>query len=121
MVNFLRCYGALLIVDGMLAAFSSAYVIAGITPSNAAHLITSWTFPIFLVAWVQADARSRRCTPCFDFGFFLLPIWTLSVPWYLIWTRGWRGVLVALMFYFLAVFPGVVANIVWIVVVMSVG
>ena len=114
--DFMRYYGGLLIVTAMLAVFNSVYVIAGIPPSGPAQLIASYTLPLCFVTWVQADARTRRCTPCFDFGTFILAIWVFSVPWYLIWTRGWRGLLLAMMFFGLLIFPTCVAIFVWIVV-----
>jgi hypothetical protein len=112
---FLRSYGWLLIVTAIVAVFQSLYVIAGATPSMYAQLIASCTLPICFATWVQTDARIRRCTPFFDFGTFVLVIWTLAIPWYLIWTRGWRGLLVTLMFFGLWVLPAFVASFVWIV------
>ncbi len=100
----------------MLAVFNSVYVMAGVTPSTPAQLIASYTLPICFVTWVQADARDRCCTPCFDFGTFVLAIWFVAVPWYLIWTRGWRGFLVTFMFFGLLILPTFVAVVVWIVV-----
>ena len=69
MANFLRSYGWLLTVAVMLGAFQAAYVLAGVVPSTAAQLIAWYTLPICLTMWVQEDARSRRCTPCFDLVF----------------------------------------------------
>ena len=115
-VTFLRCYGWLLIVAAMLAVFNSVYVVAGVTPSTFARLITAQTLPICFATWVQADARSRRCTPCCDFGMFVLATWILSVPWYLIWTRGWRGLLVTASFFGLLILPSLTAVFVWILV-----
>jgi hypothetical protein len=113
---FLRFYGGLLIVSAMLAVFDSVYVIVGITPSNPAQLISTFTLPICFATWVQADARARRCTPCFDFGWFVGATWIFSIPWYLIWTRGWRGLLLTFMFFGLFILPTFVAVFVWTVV-----
>jgi hypothetical protein len=119
MAAFLRCYGGLLIVSATIAVFNSAYVIAGVTPSKLAELIAFCTLPICFATWVQTDARIRRCTPFFDFGTFVLVIWSLAIPWYLIWTRGWRGLLLTLMFFGLLVLPAFVATVVWTVVAIA--
>jgi hypothetical protein len=50
---------------------------------------------------------------------FILATWSVSVPWYLIWTRGWRGMLLALMFLGLMIVPSFVAYFVWTVAVMA--
>ena len=47
--------------------------------------------------WVTRDARTRRRYPFFDFGTLVFFTCGLAVPVYLIWTRGWRGVLVLLL------------------------
>ena len=99
----------------MLAVFNSVYVVAGITPSAPAQWILSYTLPICFVTWVQADARFRRCTPCCDFGTFVLATWLIAIPWYLIWTRGWRGLLITAIFLGLLILPTIVAVFVWIV------
>lgn len=70
---------------------------------------------VCFVTWVQYDAGRRRCTPCFDFGTFVMATWGFSVPVYLVWTRRWWGVLVAVMFLGLWLLPFIVAMIVWIV------
>ena len=118
-IGFVRCYGALLVVSGMLAAFHSAYVIAGVPQSPAALMIASFLLPVCFVTWVQFDARKRRCTPCFDFGTFVMATWAFSVPLYLIWTRGSWGVPLAAMFVALFVLPYLVAMIVWIAVAIQ--
>ena len=117
--DLMRRYGELATVTVMLAVFNSVYVVAGAEPSTPTQLIASYTMPICFVRWVQADARARRCTPCFDFGTFVLVTWVFSVPWYLIWTRGWRGLLVTFMFVGLLVFPTFVAVVLWIVLAIA--
>ena len=112
-MDFLRRYGLLLVVSGMLAAFQAAYVVVGLVPSPAAQSIARYSLPVCFALWVQADSRARRCTPCFDFGAFVLFTWAVSVPWYLFWTRGWQGLPIALMFFGALIFPGFVAIFVW--------
>jgi hypothetical protein len=116
---FLRSYGWLLMASAIIAVFLSLYVIFNITPSGYAHLIASCTLPVCFATWVQSDARIRRCTPFFDFGTFILVLWSLAIPWYLIWTRGWRGLLVILMFIGLWMFPTIVARVVWIIMAIK--
>jgi hypothetical protein len=46
---------------------------------------------IVLVAWMVADAKERRRTPCFDYGFFLFMLYPFSLFWYWTRLRGWSG------------------------------
>jgi len=120
-IKFLRYYGALFVVSALVALFLAVYVIADIPPSPAALAILWLLLPISFVTWVQFDAHRRRCTPCFDFATFMMSTWIFSVPIYLIWTRGWRGVLLAGMFLalFLAPFVVVVVLAVFVAIVRS--
>ena len=110
---FLRSYGWLLIVTAIVAVFQSLYVIAGTAPALYAQLIADFTMPVCFMTWVQTDARIRRCTPFFDFGTFVFFTWSIAIPVYLIWTRGWRGVLVTFMFLGLWILPAFIATVVW--------
>ena len=114
---FVRSYLWLFIVTIMLAAFDSCYVIFNVSPSPLAIVIMQYTMPICFATWVQTDARRRGCTPCFDFGMFVAMIWALTVPWYLIWTRGWRGVALTAMFIGMFLTPYIVATVVYIYLV----
>ena len=118
--SFLRCYGALLFVTIMVAGFNSVYVVIGVVPSYAAQMIGAFTLPIYFVAWVQSDARGRRCTPFFDFGTFMMATWPVSVLWYLIWTRRWRGLLLVLMFLGLLFATTIVPFVVWVILGIAV-
>jgi len=55
--------------------------------------ILSYALPVTIALWVAADLRQRGHTPCFDLPFLLLLAWPLSILWYCLWTRGWRGLL----------------------------
>jgi hypothetical protein len=61
-----------------------------------------------------SDARRRGCTPFFDFGFLAYITLPLSLPWYLVRTRGWlRGLLVLLFVVALWLAPRIIAMIAW--------
>lgn len=113
----LRCYFWLFIAAILLGAFNSAYVVLGLMPSMMAEFINAYMLPICFATWVQADARRRQCTPCFDFGMFVAMVWIIVVPWYLMRTRGWRGLLLSLMFLGLLVTPYLIPVIVYMVLV----
>src|SRR5262245_8773583 len=53
--------------------------------------IWSVVFALLVASWATADAQSRSCQRSFDFGFFIMSWWPLTLPFYLIRTRGIRG------------------------------
>jgi hypothetical protein len=94
----------------VLAAALTFYYRAG-RPAPRFEYLTGYIFAWMTMMWIVADARRRRATPCFDFGFLCLVTYPLSLPVYCLCSRGWRGflmlgVLVAL--WVLPVFMGAI-------------
>jgi|SRR5215831_5340092 len=59
-----------------------------------------------LATWLIADATQlRRAQPTFDHGWFVLTVFFVYVPYYLIATRRWRGFRIFLGVIFLFVLP----------------
>lgn len=112
MGRFCHAYGGPLVVAILLTLFQFLYVILDVVPSFAAEVILRNTLPVCLVIWMQDDARFHRKTPCFDFGLFLTGTFPLSILGYLAWSRGVRGLLVALYFLGLAILPALAAELV---------
>ena len=48
--------------------------------------------------WLKDDSRRRGISWVYDSGFFLYVAWALVMPYYLLKTRGARGILVVLAF-----------------------
>ena len=48
--------------------------------------------------WLRQDSRLRSVTSVYDLGMFLYVLWPLIMPYYLLKTRGTRGLLVILGF-----------------------
>jgi hypothetical protein len=75
------------------SAFLVAYVAIGSAPSQGAQQLTSVGLSLAMVLWVMADARLGRRTPCYDFGFLVAAFFPASLVWYVVWSRGRRGLL----------------------------
>src|SRR6516165_2501880 len=85
--------GMLVVAGAWFSALQVAYVAIGTTPSEAAAGLTSAGVALAFVIWVVADARARQQTPCYDFGFLVAVFFPASLCWYVVWSRGWRGML----------------------------
>jgi polyferredoxin len=48
--------------------------------------------------WLRTDSRRRAVLSVYDLGFFLYLAWPLVMPYYLLKTRGAKGLLVMLGF-----------------------
>jgi polyferredoxin len=65
--------------------------------------------------WLRTDSRRRGVLSVYDLGFFLYLGWAIVMPYYLIKTRGAKGLLVMLGFiaaYVGAAIIGIVLSIV---------
>jgi hypothetical protein len=48
--------------------------------------------------WLRTDSRRRGVVPVYDLGLFLYLAWPIVMPYYLVKTRGAKGLLVILGF-----------------------
>lgn len=100
-------------------AASSALLIAevalGPPPSELVVDLTSMALGLATMLWVVADARTRRQTPCYDFGFLVAVFYPASLVWYVLWTRGWRGLITLAALIGLMILPWFSASITWII------
>jgi hypothetical protein len=71
---------------------------------------------LLVIYWIIADARQRRCVPCFDFGFLVGIFLPFSLIWYAFWTRGRRGLLLLLAIAGSIYGPWICVVIVWVLI-----
>ena len=103
----------LLLLAAMFAVLWSLYAFAGQAPPESVWMLTDWCLSLFIVYWLIIDARSRHRVPCHDFGFLVYIFMPVAVPWYLVWTRGMRGLLTLGAFAGLFLLPRVAFVVVW--------
>jgi hypothetical protein len=85
-------FGALISLAVALSAFHLTYVGLGTAVSDEGNRVTSYSLALILIWWIVADARHARGElPCHDFGFLVGVALPVSLVWYLVWSRGWRG------------------------------
>jgi hypothetical protein len=97
------------------SVFFIAHVAAGPPPSETVQALTSLALVLSFVLWVMADARSRRRIPCYDFGFLVAVFFPASLVWYVLWSRGWRGLLTLAALIGLMLLPSVCGTVAWII------
>ena len=83
---------------------TGAYAVSGIEPPPSFTLIYIFGFLWIIGFWLRADIRKRGVNWIFDMGFFLYIAWPLILPYYLLKSRGAKGLLAIL--YFIATYIG---------------
>ena len=64
------------------------------------HLSDLWmvVFALLVAFWAHADAGTQKVHRSLDFPFYFLVLWPLTLPYYLVKTRGTEGVVYFLGF-----------------------
>lgn len=106
---FLKSFWAPMLVT---AAASMAYCGRppfGIAQHHAIYQLWTSLYWLTIAMWVIEDARCTGKTPCYDFGLFLSIAMPVTLLWYVVRSRGIKGILLLLLFFFLAGVPEMVA------------
>src|ERR1041384_4901395 len=74
------------------------YSARGIEPPGIYYLLYPIGFLWVIGWWLMRDSRKRGVRWVFDMGFFLYIAWPFIMPYYLIKTRGVKGLLTILIF-----------------------
>ena len=85
-------------------------------PGNS-RLVYVFAFAVFVTGWVSADRRARGIPVPFEFNILVYATWPIFVPYYLVRTRGWKGILLGIGFWGLFLAPMIVAAAVFATVV----
>lgn len=91
----------------------SAFVGSRTGPPPRFEEIASFGWALMLVLWMDADARRRRILPCYDFGFLAGVFFPVSLVWYCIWSRGWRGAFLFIGLLTLFIAPYTITGLIW--------
>lgn len=88
----------------------AVYAAEGTRPSSLAQEVFGLGWVLILLMWIETDARCRREVPCYDFPFLIGAVFTLGLPWYCVWSRRARGLLLLLAVYGLMSLPNLVVE-----------
>ena len=83
---------------------AGAYSASGLEPPASFTLIYIFAFLWIIGWWLRVDSRRRGLSWVFDMGLFLYVAWPFILPYYVVKSRGTKGLLVIL--YFVAVYIG---------------
>ncbi len=98
----------------VVSALRIAYVVTGAAPSAAAEFLTPFCLGLAFILWVVEDARVRRRVPCYDFAFLVAVFFPVSVLWYVVWSRGWWGLVTLVAIFGLMILPQLSAVVAWV-------
>jgi hypothetical protein len=61
--------------------------------------LLSWLGLLWIIGWwLRTDSRKRRVASIYDMGLFLFIAWPLVLPYYLVKTRGAKGLVAVVAF-----------------------
>ena len=80
-----------------------------------AYTLLHWAAQLWIIGWwLRTDSRKRNVAVVYDLGFFLYLAWPIVMPYYLVKSRGAKGLLVVLGFvgaYFGATIVGIILSV----------
>ncbi len=92
----------------LFAVYDGWLNVMGREPGEAMFTLFHFVLTTSLATWLVADATQlRRTQPTFDHGWFILTVFFVYVPYYLISSRRWRGLAVLLGIILLFLLPSV--------------
>jgi len=77
---------------------TGVYLASGLEQPPLFVLLYFFAFLWIIGWWLQDDARRREISWVYDSGFLLYVAWPLVMPYYLLKSRGAKGILVVLAF-----------------------
>ena len=83
----------------VITQFAYGLYIGQQVEAPAAYILLHWAAQLWIIGWwLRTDSRKRGVVWVYDLGFFLCIAWPLVMPYYLVKTRGAKGLLVILGF-----------------------
>jgi hypothetical protein len=73
-------------------------------------MLESVSRQLFIALWVYLDRKGRHLNLPFEFEAFVFFAWPIVLPYYLVKSRGARGLLLAALFFALLILPSVVVE-----------
>jgi hypothetical protein len=85
---------ALIIIAGISSVQSFLITYYDQESSQLFDIYFEFCFALFLAWWVQKDRFYKAKDAPYEYLAFIFFFWLVALPWYLIKTRGWKGILV---------------------------
>lgn len=89
----------LLYLTVFITQFAHGLYLGAYLEQPAGFVLLDWVLFLWVIGWwVRTDSRKRGAELTYDTGFFLVIAWPIFMPYYLLKTRGARGLLIILAF-----------------------
>ena len=84
----------LVVISVLVAAYEAVLYWFDVEPMGSVRSVWNFVFVILLVLWVDADSKDYpQIYRPFEYGYLVLLLWILYLPYYLWRTRGCSGLL----------------------------
>jgi hypothetical protein len=88
---------------GACALFATGYGYLLLEPSLPMTFLLAWGPVIGVTMWLTANSKRTRAVRAYDSGLLFYLTWPLTLPWYVLRTRGRAGWRLAAKLYGLAI------------------
>jgi hypothetical protein len=75
----------------LLSSYEIVLGIRGTAGGESLHRAWAIVFGGLVAIWARADALARRTGQPFDFGFYVMFLWPVVLPYHMVRTRGIKG------------------------------
>ncbi|GAB3103290.1 hypothetical protein G8770_19900 [Aestuariicella hydrocarbonica] len=106
--------GVLLLLSLGVGAVEAVLSCQGEWISESTHVLWALIFFLLTILWVVEDAKSTHFEKPFDFDFLMYVFWPIAFPYYLLSTRGIKGLRLLVGFLLILVLPwlaGLIAHV----------
>ena len=93
---------------------ASLYQLANVPSSGAYQLLSTIVYGWLIWWWLNDDSKRYGIRWPHDLGIFLYLGWFLIVPYYLVKTRDFNGIVLILIFFAAQIAAWLLATIVWV-------
>ena len=91
-MRFSGPFARLVVVSALSSTYTFAVSGGVINGLELADYVIGYAAPYFAMLWASQDARQARYWPAFHYGLWLWMLWPISLPHYVLRTRGLAGV-----------------------------
>ena len=83
----------------VISQFTYGLYLGAQTEPPSIFVLLDWICMLWIFGWwLRSDSRKRGVAPIYDLGLFLYVAWPIVLPYYLVKTRGTKGLLFILAF-----------------------
>lgn len=91
-------FGGILVASALCTVYWTVYTLGYASGESKVFVWSGYVIAALVAWWVWEDSRTTLYWPFMSYGFLVYFAWPITLPHYLIKTRGWKGFLLFILF-----------------------